>query len=454
MLTSRFGVGLSGHLADFDLASRKTVVAAVSGGGDSTALLLLLKSHLDRSAPATRLLAATVDHRLRQGSGAEAEAVARLCTQLGVEHRSLAWTGRKPATGLSAAAREARHDLLAEAAESEGSDLVLTAHTADDQAETVLMRQARGEGRGLAGIAPVTLFCGTTWFARPLLCVRRKALRDLLVDSGTGWAEDPTNVDPANERARLRDTLAGPGGEARIEAALRAGAEAAAKRRADGESAARLICGHATQAAPGLIRLSRQFTGDGDAAIHAMRILIAVAGGTPHLPDSGRTAALTARIAAGDAFRTVLSRCMVDARKNGVFLLREARGLPEAMPVADGMTWDGRFRICAAAGRFVAPFGPARANLAGRPDSDCPESLARAALAAEPLVQDAPPVPGHPASDLEPPGGGQYAIERLVAPWARYLPSFDLAPARAAAALVGASEIPDPPFGRHNGHEA
>ncbi len=134
------------------------LILAVSGGADSTALLFMaaawakrLKRRLKRSP---KLVAVTIDHRLRPESRREAAAVKRLARRLGVAHRTLAWRGQKPRSGLQEAARAARYGLLAEAAVRAGFAHIVTAHTLDDQAETLLFRLARGSGlSGLAGMA-------------------------------------------------------------------------------------------------------------------------------------------------------------------------------------------------------------------------------------------------------------------------------------------------------------
>jgi tRNA(Ile)-lysidine synthase len=399
VLTSPAGPDLARLFQTFDIFARRSVIAAISGGSDSTALLLLLKEFRERQGSYRRLIAVTIDHMLRDGSTAEAEAVGALCAGLGIPHRILAWSGPKPTTGIAAAAREARYRLLALAAREEESDLVLTGHTADDQAETVLMRQARDSGRGLAGIAPATLFGGSVWIGRPLLGARRADLRAYLRGRGVGWADDPTNIDQKYERPRVRVAL-GAGGD-RVEAALAVASEAAAEREALGIAAAALIETHARRVAPGLVRLDPAFLDtETPAAVYALRILLAVVGGREHLPDEARVTGLLERLRREECFRGVLSRTLVDKRKAGIFLLREARGSRTHAPTNAGVV-----------------------------SSDVPPSLARAARATCPETS-------------------------ILAPWHRFLPSFDLAPARAAARVFGVAEIPDPPFPGHNGRKA
>ncbi|MDX8460918.1 tRNA lysidine(34) synthetase TilS [Mesorhizobium humile] len=436
--------------SDLDLSTG--AVAAVSGGSDSTALLLLLKDHLDRTAPATRLLAVTVDHGLRPDSASEARLVQRFCVERGIAHRILSWHGDKPATGLPAAAREARYRLLAEAADAEGIKLILTGHTADDQAETVLMRQARDDdGRGLAGMAPATLHDWRTWIVRPLLGTRRAALREMLRARDISWIEDPTNIDIRFERPRVRAKLGQGDGERRMAEALARSEQAALERLDIGRRAATLIDAFADRPVPGLIRLDRGFAAhqDGEAALYALRILLAAVGGMSFLADEARCVALLSRLRSAPLCAT-LSRTVVDARRTGIFLRRENRNLPAALPPSNNQLWDNRRRITlkdGPGGLVIAPLGSAAARQASVSE-DVPQSVARAALAAEPALWRG-------AERLDFTGGdtGPQAISMVpvVAPFARFLPSFDLAPAVAVAALVGAPLPPAPPFHGHDG---
>lgn len=452
-------------LSSLDLSRRSAVIVAVSGGSDSTALLFLTKEFLDRTAPATRLVAVTVDHALREGSAAEAAAVGELAARHGIAHRILRWNAPKPASGIAAAARMARYELLGEAARREGTDLVLAGHTADDQAETVLMRAARGDGRrlerGLAGMAPATLFDGSVWILRPLLDCRREALRGFLRARGLPWVEDPTNANETYERPRLRASLGRAGGADRHAEALRMAGEAVSRRERLGGEAADLIATFADLAAPGLVRLDRDFVGatNPDGALYSLRLLLASVGGTPHLPDEVRCAALLDRLdrewplPAAKPLCVTLSRVAVEARRDGLFLRRERRDLPQPELPRDCMMWDGRFRLRVTGepkDRFVGALGSKAAKDTVWNAPNVPASLLRAALATLPGLWH-----GRECLGLLGPGGlsGDIAAMPVVAPFARFLPDFDLAPACAVARLLGAALPHDPPLKRpHKRH--
>ncbi|CAN5344912.1 tRNA lysidine(34) synthetase TilS [soil metagenome] len=180
------------------------LVLAVSGGPDSVALMWLAARWRRALKNGPALTAVTIDHRLRPESGREARDVKRLAKSLELLHRTVRWGGKKPATGLPAAAREARYRLLAKAARASGASHILTAHTRDDQAETLLMRMARGSGlAGLTAMSPESSRHEVV-LARPLLDVPKARLIATLDRAKIDFADDPTNRDPHFTRPRWR----------------------------------------------------------------------------------------------------------------------------------------------------------------------------------------------------------------------------------------------------------
>ncbi len=173
------------------------VLAAVSGGPDSTALLLALQA-LDRD-----LIAAHFDHALRPDSAADAEFVAALCQRLGVPLVTERRSDTLAAGSLQAAARAARYAFLERAADAHGRDLIAVAHTADDQAETVVMNLLRGSGP--AGLRGMPDRRGRV--VRPLLEATRAQVVEYLRQSGVAPLEDPSNRDRRFLRARVRQLL-------------------------------------------------------------------------------------------------------------------------------------------------------------------------------------------------------------------------------------------------------
>ncbi len=181
---------------------RDTLLVAVSGGGDSIALLLLARALLG-----DRCLAATVDHALRTESADEAEFVAALCAARGIAHTIL--TGALPtrsggSANMSARARALRYRLLEGHAQATGAAWIATAHHADDQLETLVMRLNRGAGVG--GLAGIRRTSGRA--VRPLLGWRRAELAGIVANCGVAAVSDPSNVDDRYDRARLRKMLA------------------------------------------------------------------------------------------------------------------------------------------------------------------------------------------------------------------------------------------------------
>lgn len=232
------------------LGQARHVLLAVSGGADSTALLALAAGWKD----ATSLSVATVAHGLRPEAAGEAAQVAALAARFGVPHAILQ-ANVSSETGVEAAARDARYAALLAHAAMIGADAIATAHTLDDQAETVLMRLAAGSGpAGLAAMLPECMRGGVRHL-RPFLDIPKSRLVATLRARGFGWSEDAMNADARFARARLRaasDVLGAEGLTAerlarlaarmgRAERAIESAVEAAATERLKADDRGRLV---------------------------------------------------------------------------------------------------------------------------------------------------------------------------------------------------------------------
>lgn len=193
------------HLEALTGRVERPIAVAVSGGPDSLALLLL-----SAAAFPGQTRAASVDHGLRPESAAEVGFVADISAGIGIPHAGLRaeWAGGLPKSGIQEAAREARYAALLRWCADQRIDTLLTAHHADDQAETLLMRLGRGAGLpGLLGIRAVQPMAGCR-VVRPLLGWRRSELAEICVNAGLTPIDDPSNGDPRHERSRVRKLLA------------------------------------------------------------------------------------------------------------------------------------------------------------------------------------------------------------------------------------------------------
>lgn len=308
-----------------DPTSAAPLAVGFSGGGDS---LFLLKAVLDWARPRGRpVLALVVDHGLQPGSArwtADAVAKARV---LGAEARALTWTGDKPATGLPAAARRARHALLATATRAAGARILLLGHTASDLAESAAMR---AEGSTVSdprdwAPSPVWPEGRGVFVLRPLLSLSRAAIRESLAAEGETWLDDPANADPRYARARAR--AAGTG---------------------EASPAANLAPPppDVSVDAWGVIRLPR------DVAAAPLAAALLCAAGTERPPRGERLDRLVARLGSGEAFTATLAGARIEAGRE-VLICRDAgetaRGGLAPLDLAPGQTavWDGRWEISA-----------------------------------------------------------------------------------------------------------
>jgi len=338
------------------------VVLAVSGGSDSTALMVLFADWLRQEGCATGgHTVLTVDHRLRPESAAEARYVVDRAGALGFRHATLVWEGDKPATGLQAAARAARYGLMGDYLRAHGVGTLFTAHTRDDQAETLLMRLARGSGvDGLAGIAPWTYAEGgilgcSLRIVRPLLGVAKSRIEATLKARGIGWSEDPSNQSAAFERPRLRAARAELEALGLTGEMLALSARRLQRARTALDAATDALCaepaGIVRTDPCGFFRIDRERLRAAPEEI-ALRVIgrcIAAAGGSDEPVPLAKLEPIACAVWAGaEPAGWTLARAHITADGQSVQIEREPGRLPlPVLTVAAGARalWDGRFAI-------------------------------------------------------------------------------------------------------------
>jgi len=331
-----------GDILDRRLQARhpRPIAVALSGGGDSLALLLAAAAWAERAG--RELLVLTVDHGLRAESADWTRTCAATAQRLGLAFRALAWTGAKPASGLPAAARLARHRLLADAARQARARVILMGHTASDIREAVAMRAAGSttpdprewspspvwpQGRGL-------------FLLRPMLGLGRAEIRDWLTARGETWIDDPANADLAYARPRARRALVGAAPTPEPATPDTAAAKLAQACRPDSEGG--LQIGRA---------LLRAATPEACARFISAASLSAA--GTDRPPRREKLARLAERLAAKEPFTASLAGARIEADAAQVSFRREpgeaARGGLAPLRLAAGETgvWDGRFEVVA-----------------------------------------------------------------------------------------------------------
>lgn len=323
-----------------------SIAVAVSGGSDSLGLGLLLAEWVrDRGG---QLIVLSVDHGLRAEAAAECARVAEVFTAIPCcSAHVLRWSGEKPERGLQATARAVRYALLADWCRAHGVLHLAVGHTADDQAETVAMRQAHGSGSlGLAGMAASRPEAGVR-LLRPLLPVSRSAIRDWLRSRGQGWIEDPSNALTKFERVRIRQSLGASEAEQLLQVAQQAGSA-----RDRSERAAAALLANAAQVHDSgytAIGLEPFLATEREVQATALRQIMLPVSGADYASD---LESIMAAVASGGHGAWTLGGCQLQVLQDRLCVFREAAAISAPVQVAPGWSgrWDSRFDLRVAGG--------------------------------------------------------------------------------------------------------
>lgn len=347
------------------VSSTAPLAVALSGGGDSLALALLAADWA--KARGRRLLILTVDHRLNPQSADWTKTCAAHAARLAVDFQALAWDGDKPARGLPAAARAARHRLLAGAARKAGARVILMAHTASDIAEAAAMRVAGSTTPSPREWAPSPVWPEGrgVFLLRPMLHLARGEIRAWLAARGQTWIEDPANADLRFARARARA----------------AGADLALP-----EPAREPPPMDMEVDAAGVVSLPRMAL-----TPRALAVACLCAAGAERPPRAERLARIVALAATGAPFVATLAGARIEARAGRLSIMREPGELvrrppaPLILAAGEAGVWDGRFEIAADRPARIVPLAGLAARLPPLDAAALREvpAKARAALPAE-----------------------------------------------------------------------
>ena len=329
---------------------------AVSGGGDSMALLAMAaRAGLKPSV-------VTVDHGLRPEAGEEAELVARFCAQFSLVHTVLRIDALSSGPNLAARARAARYDALASWASKQRLGTILLGHTRDDQAETVLLRLARGSGAdGLAAMSPVREWASIEW-VRPLLNIEREDLRQWLRAQGIAWADDPTNEDTSYDRVKIRqvlDDLEALGlTRSRLANTARTMARQSVVLQAAGDD---LMSRCMRRGDLGAIHLAREplVAALPDTGLRVLAKVLQIIASAAYRPRLTTLETAMELIASADFRGTSLAGCVIVPNGDEIVVCREPAAVSVVPAKTGSQTWDRRWTITVPeeADFWIAPLG-------------------------------------------------------------------------------------------------
>ncbi len=323
------------------------IAVAVSGGSDSMALILLVDFWV--RVRGGRVIALTVNHGLREETAFETRIVKEWMQKRRIEHKILDWNGEKPKTNLQSQARNARYKLIDDWCRDHRILHVLVGHTANDQAETYLMRLRRQSNLdGLAGMSAIRELVNCR-LLRPLLSIKREDLRKFLSRAGQKWLDDPSNSDRRYERTEVRNLILS--GLFSLDQLWHSASNYGRLRIALEHSADQFIASSSRLNSAGYIAINRSKlrTIKSDTAIRVLGRAIAAAGGSWHFPPQAALRSILSVCGSSVLTSRTLGGCRIIASSVEVIICRESRNLPEATTLVSGLSflWDRRIFVSA-----------------------------------------------------------------------------------------------------------